>query len=167
MRFALLVLLVSVIAACASAPVEAQAPSSAAQAADVEAIRLMLDDLLEAAARADEKAYFANFTSDALIYGPDPAQRWDLESFRSFARKHYLQAGWKAQALRRDIALADDGRRAWFDEDLQTVNQGLMRGVGVVRKGDDDSWRIARYSFAMMVPEGRIGEVKALIARER
>ncbi len=44
-----------------------------------------LDAWHAAAARADEDAYFAFFTPDAVFLGTDPAERWTRDEFRQWA----------------------------------------------------------------------------------
>lgn len=127
----------------------------------------MLDAWHDAAARADEAAYFSHFTSDAVFLGTDATERWRVDAFRAYAHPHFAKGkAWSFRAARREVILSDDGRIAWFDEDLDTPNLGPARGSGVAVR-DGERWRIAHYNLAVTVPNERFDEVKLLLASEK
>jgi ketosteroid isomerase-like protein len=133
-------------------------------AASIEAIQRMLDGWHAAAARADEEAYFALLSDDAVFLGTDASERWHKEAFRAYAHPHFdAKKAWSFSALRREVILSRDGNIAWFDEDLATPNLGPARGSGVVVK-QPDGWRIAHYNLAITVPNERFAEVRELLA---
>jgi len=72
-----------------------------------------LDAWHAAAARADEEAYFAFLTPDAVFLGTDPAERWTRDEFRKWAHPRFATTtgdkpsgctGWKS--IRRDDGCA-------------------------------------------------------------
>ena len=127
------------------------------------AIAVALDDFHASAARADEAAYFARFAPDGVFLGTDATERWDVAAFRAYAHPHFAKGkAWTMRATRRTIALASDGRLAWFDEDLATERLGPARGSGVVALLGGE-WKIEQYNLAIVVPNERFDEVRALL----
>jgi ketosteroid isomerase-like protein len=129
------------------------------------AIARELDDFHDAAARADEARYFAHFSDDAVFLGTDATERWNLAAFRAFAHPHFAAGkAWSFHATRRAITVSEDGQIAYFDEDLATEKLGPARGSGVVvlRGG---AWKIAQYNLAIVVPNERFAELRALLDR--
>jgi hypothetical protein len=123
----------------------------------------VLDDWHAAAAAADEARYFSHFADDAVFFGTDATERWDVAAFRVYAHPHFSRGkAWTFRAVRRAVSFAADGRTAWIDEDLDTPNLGPARGTGVlVRRGD--RWRIAQYNLSVPIPNAVFKDVKALI----
>jgi hypothetical protein len=127
------------------------------------AIAHELDDFHDAAAHADEARYFAHFSNDAVFLGTDATERWDLAAFRAFAHPHFAAGkAWSFHAVRRAIAVSDDGRFAYFDEDLATEKLGPVRGSGVLVLRDG-AWKIAQYNLGVVIPNDRFAEVRALL----
>ncbi len=136
-------------------------PSIAAPPAG--AIARELDDFHDAAAHADEARYFAHLAEDAVFLGTDATERWDVAAFRAFAHPRFAEGkAWTFHAVRRAITVSDDGRFAYFDEDLATEKLGPARGSGVLAL-HAGSWKIAQYNLALVVPNERFAEVHALL----
>jgi uncharacterized protein (TIGR02246 family) len=149
------------VAACASAP-PAHAPVDVA--GEKAAVARVLDELNDAADKADETRYFALYTGDAVFLGTDGKERWDLPAFRAFAHPYFAKGkAWSFKSVRRAITLSADGNVAWFDEDLATPNLGPSRGSGVVVKASG-AWKIAQYNLAIVIPNEKLDAVKAAIA---
>ena len=129
------------------------------------AIARELDDFHDAAAHADEARYFAHLSDDAVFLGTDATERWDVASFRAFAHPHFASGkAWSFHAVRRAITVSEDGRFAYFDEDLATEKLGPTRGSGVlVLRGG--VWKIAQYNLSVVVPNERFAELRALLDR--
>lgn len=123
----------------------------------------VLDAWHDAAARADEHAYFSAFASNGVFLGTDAKERWTVAAFREYAHPHFAKGkAWSFQSTRRAITLSSDARVAWFDEDLATPHLGPARGSGVlVREGD--AWRIALYDLSVPIPNEKFKDVKAVI----
>jgi len=74
-----------------------------------------LDDLHDAAARADEERYFAHFARGGVFLGTDATERWDVAAFRAYAHPHFARGkAWSLRGVRRNVAVRGD--LAWFDE---------------------------------------------------
>ncbi len=125
----------------------------------------VLDTLHGAAARADADAYFGLYTPDAVFIGTDVSERWTLAQFRAYAAPIFAQGrGW-TYTLRpgtRHIAVAPDGRTAWFDEVLDSASYGTSRGTGVLVL-TPQGWRIAQYHLTFPIPNDLAGEITARI----
>jgi len=155
--------------ACESAPLP-KAPAATVTVdrdAASRAVGLELDDLHEAAAKADESRYFGHFANDAVFLGTDGTERWDMPAFRAFAHPHFAAGkAWTFHASRRAITISDDGHFAYFDEDLVTEKLGPARGSGVLslHPGSGSGlWKIEQYNLTLTIPNERFAEVRALI----
>jgi hypothetical protein len=60
-----------------------------AQEESVAAINATLNELHDAASKADGARYFRLFTSDAVYIGTDASERWTIGQFRSFAQPFF------------------------------------------------------------------------------
>jgi len=122
----------------------------------------VLDAWHEAAARADEEAYFAAFAPGGVFLGTDAKERWTVPEFRAYAHPHFAKGkAWTMRATRREITFVGDA--AWFDEDLDTARLGPARGTGVLVKAEDGGWKIAQYNLSIPIPNERFAAVRALI----
>jgi ketosteroid isomerase-like protein len=147
-------LILSAFFACASAP-------RGASLDDRRSIAAALDDFHEAAAHADEARYFAHFAPDAVFLGTDATERWDVAAFRAFAHPYFARGkAWTFRPTRRAVVVR--GETAWFDEDLATDSLGPARGSGVL-VFRDGRWLLEQYVLSITVPNGRLGDVRALL----
>jgi ketosteroid isomerase-like protein len=153
------------LAACG--PSTTPAPASPGGAAK-EDIGALLDGWHEAAARAEEAAYFAYFAPDAVFIGTDPGERWDLEAFRKYAAPRFAKGkAWTMKATRRAISVGPSGDVAWFDEDLDSKGMGAVRASGVlVRGGTNNRWRIVQYNLSVPIPNDALDAVRRVIERD-
>lgn len=129
---------------------------------------LVVDQMHQAAARADGPAYFETFTPDARFIGTDATERWTLAQFRAYATPYFLQGkGWTYRPHDRVTTLAPGDCRCivWFDELLDNDAYGLVRGSGVVRL-TEAGWKIEQYVLSLPVPNDKARAVVALIAAE-
>lgn len=117
--------------------------------ADVESV---LDRFHQAASEADGATYFELFAENGVFLGTDAAERWTVEEFRAFAEPYFRQGrGWTYTPLERHVAVAEDGRTAWFDERLHNDGLGETRGSGVLVR-EEGSWKVAQYNLTIPVP---------------
>lgn len=126
-------------------------------------ITKVLDAWHLAAAKADEAAYFKHLSEDSIYLGTDATERWDKAAFQKFAHPHFAKGkAWNFVATRRDVIVAQDGKLAWFDEDLKTQGLGPARGSGVLRL-DDGVWKIVHYNLTITVPNEKFAAVKKVL----
>jgi SnoaL-like domain len=147
------------LAACARVPVPAaKDPGSA-----VSDVTRLLDAWHDAAARADEDAYFALIAEGGIFLGTDATERWEKPAFREYAHPHFAKGkAWRFHATTRHVTIAKTGEVAWFDEALATERLGPARGSGVaVREGG--VWKVALYDLSIPIPNERFEAVKHLI----
>lgn len=112
----------------------------------------MLDDFHDAAAKADEDRYFANFHPRGLFLGTDASERWTLEEFKAFAMPYFQrETAWTYEPRQRRVDVSEDGQWAWFDEALTNAKYGRCRGTGTLRRVAGQ-WRIVQYHLTMPIP---------------
>ncbi len=160
---AMAILVSMALPACAAEVMAPRTPPPLDRDAAVRAITLVLDDLNDAAARADEARYFAHYAPDAVFLGTDAKERWDMPAFRAYAHPRFASGkAWTFRALRRAITIADEGRLAYFDEDLAGAALGPARGSGVL-VFVDGGWKIEQYNLALTIPNERFAQVRSLV----
>lgn len=126
---------------------------------DHEAVARALDSLHEAAARADEDAYFSLFSPESVFLGTDASERWELEAFKKFALPYFQRrSAWIFVPTERHITLDPTGQVAWFDERVHSASYGECRGTGVLRQ-IEGQWRIALYDLTVPVPNELLDDV--------
>jgi hypothetical protein len=146
-------LLVAVLPLCS------QSPAPAVQ------IGRMLDSWHQAAASADEPAYFAHFAPNGVFMGTDAAERWTVPQFRDYAHPFFARGrAWSFKPRDRHIDLSADGRTAWFDEMLDTPNLGVCRGSGVVVLSGSE-WKIAQYNLSIAIPNALANDIVKQIGK--
>lgn len=139
------------------------AARSGGEAPEAAAVAEVLDAFHDAAARADEPAYFALLADSAVFLGTDARERWTKGEFLAFARPHFASGkGWRFVPRDRQVALSADGRVAWFDELLDSESYGECRGTGVLERLGD-RWLIQQYHLTIPVPNELAREVVARI----
>ncbi|MBV1900855.1 MAG: nuclear transport factor 2 family protein [Kordiimonadaceae bacterium] len=123
----------------------AEMPAKADNKAHISSV---LDTLHAAAASATWGVYFQQYTADAIFLGTDVGERWDMPTFKGYAA---ASKGWVYTLRERNISLSPDGKTAWFDEILDSVNYGTSRGTGVVIR-TKANWKIAQYHLTFPIP---------------
>ena len=130
---------------------------------DEQAIDYVLDQLHDAASKADSKRYFDLFAPDAVFLGTDATERWPIEEFQAYAKPHFeAGTGWTYHMRKRNIFIDDDANTAWFDEVLHNDKYGASRGTGVLIKLDD-GWKIAQYNLMFPIPNDITSDVLKMI----
>lgn len=128
---------------------------SAAKITSIERLNWLLDAWHTNATLAKFDAYFEATAEDFVFYGTAPAEKWDKSAFMAFC-KPYFDGGktWKFIPSNRVWYFSDNGKTAWFDEDLETWMLDC-RGSGVctkTRKG----WKIQYYNLSVVIENEKI-----------
>lgn len=139
----------------------------------VAAINSTLDQLHDAASKADGARYFKLFADDAIYIGTDAGERWTIAQFRAYAEPYFAKGtGWTYKPRSRHVVVADVPCRclAWFDELLDSKSYGTSRGTGVLAlKGG--SWKIEQYALTFPIPndlaKGMTKEIQAFEAKQK
>lgn len=147
------VLFISVmISSCASIP----------QEQEKQEIDKILDNWHQAAATADQEAFFGAFTDDGIYIGTDETEHWTAKELQKWSAKAFAkESAWAFEPYERHIFFSKDGNTAWFDELLNTW-MGTCRGSGVLEKVNG-TWKIAHYYLAVAVPNEKINDYLELL----
>lgn len=143
------------------APTQEQKPSNKA---DVQAV---MNDWHNAAAEADFDRYFGYFSDSTSIFmGTDATERWTVSEFKAYSKPYFdIGRAWNFTPLNRRVYIAENGKTAWFDEELSTPNLGPSRGTGVLVLVNNE-WKIAHYSLTVPIPNSILDGVVDQIEEE-
>jgi hypothetical protein len=125
----------------------------------------VLNDWHKAAYAADAERYFGHFKDSTSIFmGTDASERWNVNEFREYAVGPFSDGeGWNFSPFNRFISYSEDGKYAWFDEELNTPNLGLCRGSGVLENVEGE-WKIVHYNLALAIPNEVVYDVRDMIS---
>jgi ketosteroid isomerase-like protein len=121
-------------------------------------IAYLIDNWHQAAANADQKAYFGFIADDGVYIGTDSTEIWSKQEFFEWS-KPYFEKGkaWSFTCNSRNIHISKDGHFAWFDE-LLSSGKVSLRGSGVLQKGDA-GWKLKHYVLSLPVPNEKFKDV--------
>lgn len=149
------------------------AAMSAQDRRSIASVDSTLNQLHDAATKADGSRYFRLFTDDAVYIGTDADERWTLKEFKAFAEPYFSKGtGWTYTPRSRNIVIVDLPCRcvAMFDELLDNESYGTSRGTGVLIK-KNGSWRISQYALTFPIPndlaKGITAEIKAVEGKKK
>ncbi len=161
------VLVIAVFMSLRALPLTAQIPTSVTE------INATLNELHDAASKADGARYFKLFTDDAFYIGTDASERWTIKEFRAFAEPYFAKGtGWTYRPINRNVVVADLPCQcvAWFDELLDSQSYGTSRGTGVLMK-KKGKWLISQYALTFPIPndlsKGMTNQIKAFEAARK
>lgn len=133
---------------------------------DAGAVQHVLEQLHDAASKADGERYFGLFAPNAIFLGTDATERWPIDEFRTYAMKRFeTGTGWTYHVRERHIALDNDANSAWFDEVLDNDKYGECRGTGVLVKLGG-AWKIVQYNLTIPIPNAIALDVVEMIRRQ-
>lgn len=125
--------------------------------AQQEALDLQIDNWHQAASNANFEGYFGQMDPSFIFLGTAPGERWKKEEFASFS-KPYFDRGrvWDFKASNRMWMFSENGKMAWFDEDLATWMRGCRgNGILVKKKGE---WKLVYYNLTVLIENEKIQE---------
>lgn len=129
--------------------------------ADLIAADTVLDNLHDAAAKADWDRYFALYTKDGIFLGTDVSERWTIDQFKGYASG---SKGWIYTKRERHTAITPDKNTIWFDEVLNSAKYGTSQGSGLLVR-TESGWRIAQYHLTFPMPNDLAGDFTAKIKK--
>ena len=124
---------------------------------DTEALRIELDGFMnrwhEAAATADEAAFFGMMAENGIYIGTDPTERWLRDTLRTWAAGAFERdTAWAFVASSRNFYFPEDRAGidiVWFDELLDTW-MGVCRGSGVLERTGEE-WKLRHYHLSFTI----------------
>jgi hypothetical protein len=122
---------------------------------------LALDEWMDvwhsAASQADYEGYFGKMADDFVFLGTAPGERWDKQEFAAFSKPYFDKGkAWDFKADNRHWGFSDNGKIAWFDEDLDTWMRGCRgSGVMVKKKGE---WKLKQYNLTVLIENEKMDE---------
>ena len=130
---------------------------SAQSQADIQKLNVLINNWHTAAAKADFQSYFNATTDEFIFLGTAPGERWDKKAFQDFCKPYFDKGkAWDFKPSNRQWNFADDGKVAYFDEDLQTWMESCRgSGICVLEKGE---WKIAYYNLTVLIENEKINE---------
>jgi len=127
--------------------------ASLAHARKPHPVHVLLDQVHEAASKADFDGYFDLFTPSALFVGTDAGEVWSIGEFKDYTRPVFAKGkGWTYHpeaATRRVRPLGGGSFR--FYETLRHERYGVLRGSGVVVT-HEGRLRVDQYVLSFAIP---------------
>lgn len=118
----------------------------------------------QAATEADEEIYFGLMAPNSVFIGTDASERWSKDQFMRYAEGAFKkESAWDFKTNYRNITVAEDGRQAWWDEQLDTW-MGTCMATGVLSK-TEEGWLITHYQLSLAVPNDKISDFKELLKK--
>ncbi len=141
---------------------------TAKQSGDEEkAVSAVLDNLHDAASKADYERYFSNYSTHAIFFGTDITERWPIDEFKAYTKARFEKGrGWTYKKTSRYIYFSADKKTAWFDEILVNENYGETRGTGVLIV-ENNAWKVVQYHLTIPIPNALAREVVAMIKKQK
>lgn len=119
-------------------------------------VRALLAAHRRAMETADAEACFACFADDAVVLGTAPDERFTLPEYRAWSAPIFARGPRPAgEVLEEHVALAENGRLAWFDQRTRRPALGEMRVGGVLQR-TEAGWRIEQLSYGFPVPNALV-----------
>ncbi|OFZ55379.1 MAG: hypothetical protein A3D92_23030, partial [Bacteroidetes bacterium RIFCSPHIGHO2_02_FULL_44_7] len=118
-------------------------------------LNLQMDNWHTAASKADFDGYFGAMDASFVFLGTAPGERWKKEEFAAFSKPYFDKGrAWDFKASNRVWMYSEDGKTAWFDEDLDTWMRGC-RGSGILvrKKGE---WLLVYYNLTVLIENEKI-----------
>ncbi len=115
----------------------------------------VLADFYSAVAQADPGRAFAHLAPEAMLFGPDAADRFDVRQLR---QRFAEVKDWLVEPFELHVAVSFDESLAWFDGRLESRHLGELRSSGVLRR-EAGEWKIVQLHVALPVPDPLVGDL--------
>lgn len=115
----------------------------------------LVDDWHQSASDANYDSYFGVMAESFVFLGTAPGERWDKKAFSNFSKPYFDEGkAWSFTAFNREWMLSEDGKMAWFDENLDTWMRGC-RGSGILVNKEGE-WRFLYYNLTVLIENEKI-----------
>jgi len=103
----------------------------------------------------DLDSYFNILDESFIFLGTDPKERWAKDEFYKFCTPYFeKQSTWNFTPLWRNVYFSEDGKTAWFEEQLSTWMEEC-RGSGVLVYKDKQWWLI-HYNLTVLIENEKV-----------
>jgi hypothetical protein len=101
------------------------------------------------------KSYFEKLDSSFIFLGTDPNERWTKNQFYVFCKPYFeKKTTWNFKPLWRNVYFSEDGKTAWFEEQLDTwMDECRGSGVLIYR---DNKWRLTHYNLTVLIENEKV-----------
>jgi len=150
-KFILLLLLVIVFNSCQTA--------KNVSASEIVISKLEVDNLLNTwhkdVINFNLESYFGLMDNDFIFLGTDPKERWSKDEFYGFCKPYFeKKSTWSFKPLWRNIYFSEDGKTAWFEEQLKTWMEEC-RGSGVLVL-KNNQWKLIHYNLTVLIENEKV-----------
>ena len=126
-----------------------------------------LDDWHNAAATANEDAFFGAMTEYGIYIGTDKTERWLRDEVREWAKFAFERdVAWAFKPYDRKFYTTGDKTIVWFNELLDTPNLGICRSSGVLQFIDGE-WKIKHYHLSIAMDNHLVKDYLQLIEDDK
>lgn len=117
----------------------------------------LVDQWHKAASKADFDGYFKLTSDDFVFLGTAPGERWTRTEFETFSKPYFDRGkAWDFTPSNRKWMYSENGKIAWFDEDLETWMRGC-RGSGILVKRHG-KWKLCYYNLTVLIENEKTEE---------
>jgi len=100
-------------------------------------------------------SYFKVMGESFIFLGTDPKERWSKDEFYGFCKPYFeKESTWSFTPLWRNVYFSEDGKTAWFEEQLTTWMEEC-RGSGVLVKKDNE-WKLVHYNLTVLIENEKV-----------
>jgi hypothetical protein len=123
--------------------------------ASQKAIHTVMDNWHKDVINYELDSYF-EITDDSFIFlGTDPKERWTKDEFYKFCKPYFdKKTTWSFIPLWRNVYFSEDGKTAWFEEQLTTWMEEC-RGSGVLVY-KNKQWKLVHYNLTVLIENEKV-----------
>jgi len=101
------------------------------------------------------ESYFNLMDESFIFLGTDPKERWTKQAFYKFCKPFFeKKSTWRFKPLWRNVYFSEDGKTAWFEEQLDTWMEEC-RGSGVLVLKNNE-WKIVHYNLTVLIENEKV-----------
>ena len=105
--------------------------------------------------------YFAFMDESFIFLGTAPGERWTKKEFYNFSKPYFdKQSTWDFKTIDRHWYFSENGKVAWFEENLDTWMEDC-RGSGVLVFKNNE-WTITHYNLTVLIENEKIKDFISL-----
>lgn len=118
-------------------------------------INSVMDTWHEDVINSDLDSYFNVMGESFIFLGTDPKERWSKDEFYKFCKPYFdKKTTWNFTPLWRNVYFSEDGKTAWFEEQLTTWMEEC-RGSGVLVFKNNE-WKLVHYNLTVLIENDKV-----------